>query len=430
MENDITPEVVVDWVLEILRGTVEQNDSGYIFSPRNGETDDRFELPMLQITNAIQKLTNKSGFEETALFDDHSYEILVKQENLARFTPLAMRFREGSLVKRDDENKITYTISKPTDEYLLFLIYELSKIAPLRFSFENHIFRSSMARRRERMETSVFELLKLSSFRYLTLKIESECNKSINDFVKFSNAFIFQISYNLDLAIMPQRFLSDFVRTSRIEQLRRTSIDELEAPKRFYPRDLIYHYQLAVASDSLPLEYLSYYHIAEHFFDDAFNDDLIERVKDKITQPDFSYKRKKDIKGVIDLIGKSLKFRGENVVFSEQEALRLTLEKHIDTNVLLEKIKGYDANLVEFYRSNQVPFSDGDTVNLESGDSAQIISLLAKRIYKTRNAIVHSKESDKVRYIPFEHDNLLVMEVPLARFIAELIILKNSNEIG
>ena len=110
--------------------------------------------------------------------------------------------------------------------------------------------------------------------------------------------------------------------------------------------------------------------------------------------------------------------------------MRLTFEKHIDTSVLLEKVKEYDANLVEFYRSNQVPFSDGDTVNLESGDSAQIISLLAKRIYKTRNAIVHSKDGDKVRYIPFEHDKLLVMEVPLARFIAELIILKNSNEIG
>jgi hypothetical protein len=430
MQNDITPEVVVNWVSEIFRGSAEQNENGYVFSPRNGDSDERYELSTSQIENAIQILTSKSEFEETALYDDHSYEILVRQENLARFTPLSMRFREGSLVKRDDENKITYTISKPTDEYLLFLIYKLSKIAPLKYSFDNYLFRSARTRSRERIEISVFELLKSSSSRYLTLKIESERNKSVNDFIKFSNAFFFQVSYNLDLAIMPQRFLSDFVRTSRIEQLRRTSIDELEAPKRFYPRDLIYHYQLAVASDSPPLEYLSYYHVAEHFFDAAFNDDLIERVKDKITQPDFSYKRKKDIKGVIDLIGKSLKFRGENVVFSEQEALRLTFEKHIDTNVLLEKVKEYDANLIEFYRSNQVPFSDGDTVNLESGDSAQIISLLAKRIYKTRNAIVHSKDGDKVRYIPFEHDKLLVMEVPLARFIAELIILKNSNEIG
>jgi len=431
MENNITPEVIVNWMSEIFRGTMEQNENGYVVSPRNGEADERFELPMSQIENSIQKLTSKTEFEETALFDEHSYEILVKQENLARLTPLAMRLREGNLVKRDDENKITYKLSKPTDEYLLFLIYKLSKIAPLKLSFDlNSIFRFARIRPRERVETSVFDLLKASSSRYLTLKIESERNKSINDFVKFSNAFFFQLSYNLDLAIMPQRFLSDFVRTSRIEQLRRTSIDELEAPKRFYPRDLIYHYQLAVASDSPPLEYLSYYHVAEHFFDAAFNDDLIERVKDKITQPDFSYKRKKDIKGVIDLIGKSLKFRGENVVFSEQEALRLTLEKHVDTNILLEKVREYDPNLVEFYRNNQVPFSDGDTVNLESGDSAQIISLLAKRIYKTRNAIVHSKDGDKVRYIPFEHDKLLVMEVPLARFIAELIILRNSNEIG
>jgi len=430
MENDITPEVLATWVSEIFRSSVKQNENGYVFSPKNWESDERIELSTSQIESAIQALTSKSEFEETALFDDHTYEILVRQENLTRLAPLSMQFREGGLVKHDDENKITYTLSKPTDEYLLFLMYKLSKIALLKYSFDSYIFRSPRTRSRERVETSAFELLKSSSPRYLTLKIESEKNKTINDFVKFSNAFFFQISYNLDLAIMPQRSLSDFVRTSRIERLRRTSIEELEAPKRFYQRDLIYHYQLAVASDSPALEYLSYYHVAEHFFEGAFTDDLIERVKDKITQPDFSYKRQKDIKGVIDLISKSLKFRGDNAVFSEQEALRLTLEKHIDTNVLLEKVKEYDANLVEFYRNNQVPFSGGDTVNLESGDSTQIISLLAKRIYKTRNAIVHSKDGDKVRYIPFEHDKLLVMEVPLARFIAELIILRDSSEIG
>jgi hypothetical protein len=427
MENNITPEIVLNWVSEIFRITPEQNETGYVFTPRSGNVEDRIELATSQITNAIQKLAQKSEFEDTALYDDYSYEILVKQENLVRLIPITMRFREGILSKRDDENKISYTLSKPTDEYLLFLMHKLSEIAPLRLSFDTNRFIRN--RSRERQEISAFEILKSSSSRFLTLKIESERAKNINDFVKFSNAFIFQLSYNLDVAIMPQRFLSDFARTGRIAQLRRTGIDELEAPKRFYPRDLIYHYQLAVASDSPPLEYLSYYHVAEHFFDAAFNDDLVERVKDRITQPDFSYKRKKDIKGVIDLIGKSLKFRGENVVFSEQEALRLTLEKYIDTNILLEKVREYDADLVDFYRNNLVPFSDGDAVNLESGDPAQIITSAAKRIYKTRNAIVHSKEGDKVRYIPFQHDKLLVMEVPLARFIAELIILKNSNEI-
>jgi len=186
---------------------------------------------------------------------------------------------------------------------------------------------------------------------------------------------------------------------------------------------------LAVASDSSPLEYLSYYHVAEHFFESAFNEDLIERVRDKITQPDFSTKRKKDVRSLIDLIGKSLKFRGENVVFGEQEALRLTLEKHVDVITLAGKIREYDKSLIGFYRDNEVPFSDGDRVDLGSNDAAQVVTALAKRIYKTRNAIVHSKEGEKVRYIPFEHDKQLAAEVPLVRFTAELIILHTSTEI-
>jgi hypothetical protein len=176
---------------------------------------------------------------------------------------------------------------------------------------------------------------------------------------------------------------------------------------------LIYHYQLAVASDSPPLEYLSYYHIAEHFFEAVFSEDLIDRVRDKITQPDFSYKRKKDIKAIIGLVSGSLRLRGENISFSEQKALRLTIERHVDTNSLGEKVRGYDETLIDFYKNNEVQFSGGDRVNLESNDTPKIIDALAKRIYKTRNAIVHSKEGDKARYIPFQHDKMLAMEVPL-----------------
>jgi hypothetical protein len=38
--------------------------------------------------------------------------------------------------------------------------------------------------------------------------------------------------------------------------------------------DLLYHYQLAVGADNPLLECISYYHIAEHFFEEVFNEAL------------------------------------------------------------------------------------------------------------------------------------------------------------
>lgn len=429
MELNITVNDVAEWIAEVLRAQVEQTDDCFLFKISWSNSENTYELSKEHISGVLLRLTEKSEFEETAIYDECTYEVLLKQENISDGIPFSYHLRDGDLVKRDEENKITYTVSPPSDEFLFFLLFKLAKIAPLRLSFDAYRFRNVRTRNGERIEGSVLEILKTMASRFITLRVESERNKSIGDFVRFANSFFFQFSYNLDIAIMPHRYLNDLVRTSRIEHRRRVSMKDLEAPKRFYTRDLIYHYQLAIAADSPPLEYLSFYHVAEHFFEAAFNDDLISRVRDRITQPDFSSKRKKDIKNIIELVGKSLKYRGENVVYSELEALRLTIEKHVDIVTLVEKIREYDEELIKFYRENSVPFSDGDRVDFEGSDLGLIVSSLAKRIYKTRNAIVHSKESEKVRYIPFDHDRLLILEAPLVRFIAELIILNNSTEI-
>jgi hypothetical protein len=215
----------------------------------------------------------------------------------------------------------------------------------------------------------------------------------------------------------------------RIGRVRRSKLEDLTPPSRFYSPDLVHYYQEGVASDSPPLQYLSYYHVAEHFFESVYNDDLIERVKQIITQPDFSYKRKKDVNGLIKKIGKWVSVRDETMTFNEQEALALTLQNFVDLNALIQKIREYDEALIEYYKSNNVVFSSGESVDLEDNNQQAVWLLLAKRIYKTRNAIVHSKENEKGKYIPFEHEKILVKEVPLVRFIAELIIIGSSEVI-
>jgi hypothetical protein len=342
---------------------------------------------------------------------------------------LRMRFRKDTLNIDDQDNLIKYTLASPSNEYLLFLLLKVSGItSPRALTGPAPLMR--LTERASEEIADVFDLLRRSLPRFFTLRLESGRNRTSNEYEKYASAFLFQLSYNLDTSFVPQRHLEELVRSGRITIIRRSNPSEIDPPRRHYIPDLIYHYQLAVASDNPFLEFISYYHIAEHFFESVFNEDLIERIRIKITQPDFSYKRQKDIGGLIKDISKSLQIRNEKVTFSESEALRLTIYKFVDLDDLRDKVNNYDNALLDYYRQTKVSFSDGDTVDLREADQQAVIKKLSARIYKTRNAVVHSKESDKVRYVPFRDDRNLVKEVPLLRFIAEQIIIGSSNVVS
>ena len=57
-------------------------------------------------------------------------------------------------------------------------------------------------------------------------------------------------------------------------------------------------------------------------------------------------------------------------------------------------------------------------------------TVIAKRIYKTRNAITHSKkdQTDK-QYSPYTDTDALKKELPLIRSVAELVIINSSEDI-
>jgi hypothetical protein len=209
--------------------------------------------------------------------------------------------------------------------------------------------------------------------------------------------------------------------------MRRSRTEELDPPRRSYTEDLVQHYLLAVSTDNPVIEYFSYYHVFEHFFESVFNDDLIESIRSSITDPGFSYKRKKDIGQLINSIKRSLQIRSETITFSEAEALRLCIAKFVNLAELRQKLNAYDDTLISFYKDNKVEFSGGGEVDLDSHDIEQVFRALTKRIYATRNALVHSKDGEKSKYTPFKDDRALVREVPLMRFISEMVILSEST---
>jgi len=366
--------------------------------------------------------------DEAILYGDNTFEVPVRSQS-----PYPRIRGRDDISSYDNTNGIGYEIGYFSDEYLVFLI-NLAKERGLM----NALFRYIRPRKRtvnsylsespsDPSKRDIFNFAKHMSFGISTLKIKSEKERSLNKFNDFADSYMFELSYNLDSALVLKRGLDEFLRPDSSRRHRRSSIDNVESPKRFYNEDLIYHYQMGVSSYNPSLKYLSFYHIAEHFFDTIFNEDLVKDIEEMLTQPDFSYRRKSDISEIIKKVSNRLIARQEDITYSEREALKLTLYKHLNVQDVKSEIRSLDSSLVDHYKTNKVEFANDPKVNLENDDEEQEIGALASRIYDTRNSIVHSKSGSSERYIPFKHDRELRKEIPLVRFISEQLIIGDSK---
>lgn len=417
-------EEIIDLLADYCRGEANETDTGYDINFTRREENYTVTISSAELTSIIDALRELNVHDETALFDDYSYEVIVKEESNSAIR----RLRDDQINVSNTEAGIDYELSYASDVYLVWLLNEMrTKLSPRDFRYGFYSSPRLERRFREEGNISIFEYIRLTSFRLLTLKLKTTKKTSSFQYAKLTHSFLFHIGYNLDIALVPQRLLEELARTGRITRMRRSRIEDLDPPRRTYTESLVQHYLLAVSTDNPVIEYLSYYHVFEHFFEAVFNDDLLESIKYKITDPSFSYKRKKDIQSLVKTIKKSLQIRSETITFSESEALRLCLEKFVTLDDLKIKINEYDETLLEYYKSNKVPFSQGNEVDLTDEDTDKVFKNLTKRIYSTRNALVHSKDGDSSKYTPFQDDRLLVKEVPLMRFISEMVILSESH---
>lgn len=397
-------------------------ESGVFYFKLGGELTNELSLAESSLRSTLDNIRTRELHAETAHYTDTYYEIFVSEQSSVPFGPSPL-MRDRTIAVEDKETGFAYELSPVSDEYLIWLI----AIAPTT-AFLRDIGVARLSPRTILERTDALDYLRsISSSRLRTLKISSSTKQSLRRFQAASTSFAFQIAYNLDLAIVPQRFWEEISRRGRIMRIRRSNVAELDPPRRTYNDELVSHYILAVSTDNPTVQYLAFYHIIEFFFEAIFNDELIEQIKAAITQPSFSYKRKKDIGQLIGTIKKALQIRSETITFSESEALRLCLARFVNVSELVKRLEQYDVSLVEYYVSTEVPFSNGSRIAFRSGETERIIKELARRIYSTRNALVHSKDGDKSRYTPFRDERALVMEIPLMRFIGESIVLVDSQ---
>ncbi|MBA6433869.1 hypothetical protein [Streptomyces sp. GMR22] len=250
-------------------------------------------------------------------------------------------------------------------------------------------------------------------------------SKPRSDYETLANSFLFHVAYNTDM--VARIGLDPFLEVRRIQRVRRSARGALDTPRQTYTSDVVHHYMMGVAAEIPLLEYLSYYHVAEHYFEKVFNDDLVEQVRRGITDPSFSVRRARDVQAIIRIVTKAQRQVKEEGGVNEQRALQLVIERFVNITRLVNDLNTYDGTLIEYYKNNEVPFAGAGKVDLELADEDAIRSSLAKRIYKVRNSLVHAKEGEIPKYAPFAHDAELSQEIPLMRFTAEQVIISHGK---
>ena len=153
----------------------------------------------------------------------------------------------------------------------------------------------------------------------------------------------------------------------------------LDVPRRMYVKDLVHHYQLGISSESPMLQYLSFYHVAEHWFESIYQDDLVDQIQGRLTGPSFSFRRKKDIQDLIKHVNRAIQLRNEELIINEEVALRLTLAKYVDLTQLVADLALYDKDALDYLSCTKVPFSDAASSAPLAGTRSRPVRLWRKK---------------------------------------------------
>lgn len=197
-------------------------------------------------------------------------------------------------------------------------------------------------------------------------------------------------------------------------------------PLRLYTSDVVDYYTMAMSSDDAYIQFISFYHVIEYFYDEVFKRRMVEDIQNKITHPDFSYSNADKVYSLATFVRNRMKMNDEAGQGNEEQSLKFVLSEYINLDELEYRLSVLDPSIVDYYKNNKVPFSKAPVFSFK--DTQAVMSNIAKRIYVTRNSLVHSKSnSNNGRYKPYKDEKSLSKEIPLLRAIAEQIIIKSSK---
>lgn len=384
---------------------IKTNTNMYVY------TKSEYEKVIKKIKEAKDCYLLMDGYYEVMLdfVDDYSYYYL---PGIRRLT------EQYGKVYKDMENDIEYSIGYISDEYIITYIMNLKSTRYLFASIRENEARDG--------KNDFFWLLRNVFRNIKTLKIKTKEKLDVDTYNNYVDSFLYNLTYNNNIVL--KRAMS-FNNTLRRRGIRRTS--EIIIPKRIYNQNLLEQYSIANSSVDPFIQFISYYHILEHFYESVYNEDLINSLRLEMTSPNFSIKNDKNIVKIIEMVKRKTKQTHEEFDINECEALEILLRKNITFGEIKEELEKLGINNIEIY-NEKVKFCDGNKLNFHDIKDDNNYKNLAKRIYKTRNALVHYKSDEKSlkelkTYKPFKDKEELFNEIPLIRIIAEKIIINNST---
>lgn len=187
---------------------------------------------------------------------------------------------------------------------------------------------------------------------------------------------------------------------------------------------------MALNSEDPFTAYISYYHVIEYYFAEIFKNKISETIKKRITDPSFSYSKKDDLFDLALLVTNNMKSEDETGKGDEKKSLQYVIETYVGINELKKRIEDLSPSFIDYYKNVPVPFitNKQNSTKINWTDINNVYEQITNRIYKTRNALIHSKSTEKDNtYIPYKNKSDLENELSLVRAVAEIVINSSAN---
>jgi hypothetical protein len=258
-------------------------------------------------------------------------------------------------------------------------------------------------------------------FRLSTIKVstasDSPLGRSPSRMHDIAEAAIFHFAYGKGI---PITFTKSWERT--YYWLGRKESETVQFPLRTYNSELVSYYNLALSSDSLVLGYLALYKILEYFYTHVSENSLHDKIKDHLVAPDFVHTKTKKLRELVKTI------RQFDSRLDELVALQLVLSNFFDKSELRNWITAYESVNGQYFSVDVDVMNSKMKVDISDNT---IFPNIARRIYMIRNALVHNKEGEIARFIPYSgQEEALHKEVQILIFIAEQLIIKSGKDLA
>ena len=408
----------------------EIDDSDLVLTIRGlhySEPKTEFILKNDELKEIFEKV-NSAQIHGLELLVEHKYEVAVEIDRPIIHT---MEFPQVSL---DKENNIEYQIGLCSVEYCVFLLITLIEkskqqnkrrvILPTKF---RRGYPYQIDNENDEKELDWKDIL-IRNMREFSIKIITPNYSSLEKNRKRKEAYVFEFIYKTEQVVGEYADIEDILPTLEMGRRMADSVpNTIETiPRREYISDVVDYYRLAFSSADPYIKYISFYHIMEYFYDEVYKRKIVADLINKITHPDFSYKDEEKVYEIATFVKNRMHMNDESGQGDELESLKYVLKEYVDIEQLKNKLNSIDQDSIMFYQSNKVAFCKAPTIPWN--DSEWVYNQIARRIYYTRNSLIHSKSGkNRERYKPYKDEKELQKEIPLVRVIAEMIIINSSK---